>query len=132
MKRVWGFVVRVRVPSRRVMMRRERLRPIPLPVGLVVKKGVKIWEAMCSGTGVPSLVSFISIDSSSLISASTVTIPAPASIAFFSILRITCPSKSLSVYAMASGGKMVSLTSTSPTFGNPLTRDTILSKNGLT
>ena len=46
MKRVRGAVeVRERVPRLRVTMRRLRLRPMPLPPGLVVKKGVKMRSA---------------------------------------------------------------------------------------
>lgn len=48
-----GGVVRLRVPRLAVMMRRLRLRPMPVPWGFVVKKGVKMRVAVSGVRGVP-------------------------------------------------------------------------------
>ena len=43
---------------------REMLRPMPLPVGLVVKKGTKICCASSEGMGLPLLLMSIHTESS--------------------------------------------------------------------
>ena len=46
---------------------REMLRPMPLPVGLVVKKGTKICWASSEGMGLPLLLMSMKMESSGVV-----------------------------------------------------------------
>ena len=62
---------------------RERLRPMPLPLLLVVKNGIKICSRHSSGMGTPLFVTCITVCSCWFISALMCIDVASACIAFF-------------------------------------------------